>query len=114
MLRGRFEVTELVLEKPIFNLLKQADGSFNYSDIGSNKTPANNRREPQKKTDGAKSMDAPPPLALPNRVRVNEGQLNLITKGLIAGQISKASIFRSKSLAKRRRSPFASRSPIPA
>ena len=81
LLRGRFEVTELVLEKPIFNLLKQADGSFNYSDIGSKKTPANNRREVKKKTDGAKSLDAPP-LALPNRVRINDGQLNLITKGL--------------------------------
>jgi hypothetical protein len=82
LLRGRFEVTELVLEKPIFNLLKQADGSFNYSDIGSGKTPANNRRDTRKKTDGAKSLEAPPPLALPNRVRVNEGQLNVITKGL--------------------------------
>lgn len=82
LLRGRFEVTELVLEKPIFNLLKQADGSFNYSDIGSKKTPANNRREVKKKPDGAKSLDAPPPLALPNRVRINDGQLNLITKGL--------------------------------
>ncbi len=84
LLRGRFEVTELVLEKPIFNLLKQADGSFNYSDIGNRgKTPANNRRDPRKKTDGVKSLEAPPPLALPNRVRVNEGQLNLITKGLM-------------------------------
>jgi uncharacterized protein involved in outer membrane biogenesis len=82
LLRGRFEVTELVLEQPIFNLLKQADGSFNYSDIGSKKTPANNRREVRKKTDGAKSLDAPPPLALPNRVRIKDGQLNLITKGL--------------------------------
>jgi hypothetical protein len=82
LLRGRFEVTELVLEKPIFNLLKQADGSFNYSDIGSRKAPANNRRETRKKTDGIKSLEAPLPLALPNRVRVNEGQLNLITKGL--------------------------------
>ena len=29
LLRGRFEITELVLDKPIFNLLKQPDGSFN-------------------------------------------------------------------------------------
>jgi AsmA protein len=82
LLRGRFEVTELVLEKPTFNLLKQADGSFNYSDIGGKKTPANNRRDVKKKTEGAKSIEAPPPLALPNRVRINDGQLNLITKGL--------------------------------
>jgi AsmA protein len=82
LLRGHFEVTELVLEKPTFNLLKQADGSFNYSDIGSKKTPANSRRDVKKKTEGAKSIEAPPPLALPNRVRINDGQLNLITKGL--------------------------------
>jgi AsmA protein len=81
LLRGRFEVTELVLEKPIFNVLKQPDGSFNYSDIGSKKAPANNRREGKKKTDAAKSLEAPP-LTLPNRVRINDGQLNLITKGL--------------------------------
>ena len=81
LLRGRFEVTELVLERPTFNLLKQADGSFNYSDIGSKKTPANNRRDAKKKTNGPKPQEAPP-LALPNRVRINDGQLNLITKGL--------------------------------
>src|SRR5688572_30656800 len=28
LLKGRFEVTELILDKPVFNLLKQADGTF--------------------------------------------------------------------------------------
>ena len=87
LLRGRFEVTELVLQKPIFNLLKQADGSFNYSDIGERKTPAHNRRDTRKRTDGAKSLEAPPPLALPNRVRINDGELNVITKGSTAVNI---------------------------
>ena len=58
LLRGRFEVTELVLDKPIFNLLKQADGSFNYADIASKKTPAGTRREVRKKTDGGKKVEA--------------------------------------------------------
>src|SRR6185295_19733496 len=44
LLRGRFEVTELVLDKPVFNLLKQADGSFNYSDIAAKKRVAAPRR----------------------------------------------------------------------
>ncbi|MGH7816487.1 MAG: AsmA family protein [Candidatus Binatia bacterium] len=83
LLRGRFEVTELVLDKPIFNLLKQPDGSFNYSDIGSKKTPAHSRREVKKKQEGAKPAEAlATPSALPNRVRVQGGELNLITKGL--------------------------------
>ena len=80
LLRGRFEVTELVLDKPIFNLLKQADGSFNYADIAGKKTPAAPRREVRKKTDGGKKVEAIP-LALPSRMSIREGQMNLVTKG---------------------------------
>src|SRR5262245_5020386 len=83
LLRGRFEVTELVLDKPIFNLLKQPDGSFNYSDIASKKAPANHRREAKKKPETAKPAEAAvAPLAIPNRVRIKDGQLNLTTRGL--------------------------------
>ncbi|MGZ8427783.1 MAG: AsmA family protein, partial [Candidatus Binatia bacterium] len=80
LLRGRFEVTELVLDKPIFNLLKQAYGSFNYSDIAGKKTPAAPRRVVRKKTDGGKKLEAMP-LALPSRMSIREGQMNLVTKG---------------------------------
>jgi uncharacterized protein involved in outer membrane biogenesis len=81
LLRGRFEVTELVLDKPIFNLLKQADGSFNYSDIAAKKRVAAPRREPRKKPEGgSKSLEAMP-LALPSRIRIHDGQLNVATKG---------------------------------
>ncbi|HMA81485.1 MAG TPA: AsmA family protein, partial [Candidatus Binatia bacterium] len=45
LLHGRFEVSELVLDKPIFNLLKQPDGTFNYSDIAGKKTAPAGRRE---------------------------------------------------------------------
>ncbi|HLN87384.1 MAG TPA: AsmA family protein [Candidatus Limnocylindrales bacterium] len=84
LLRGRFEITELVLDKPIFNLLKQPDGSFNYSDIGSKKTPAIVRRETRKKTEIAKPAEVTAGhLAIPNRVRVQDGELNVITKGLV-------------------------------
>src|SRR5581483_4236545 len=44
LLKGRFEVTELELDKPVFNLLKQPDGTFNYSDIAK-KPAAGARRE---------------------------------------------------------------------
>jgi len=83
LLRGRFEISELVLQKPVFNLLKQPDGSFNYSDIGGKKSNAIAGREPRKKSDAAKpSETAVVPMAIPNRVRVQEGELNVITKGL--------------------------------
>ena len=83
LLRGRFEITELVLDKPIFNLLKQPDGSFNYSDIGNKKTPGIVRREIRKKAETAKPAEATAShLVIPNRVRVEDGELNVITKGL--------------------------------
>ncbi|MBM4299411.1 MAG: AsmA family protein, partial [Deltaproteobacteria bacterium] len=39
LIRGRFEVTELVLKNPTINLLKRADGSFNYADLAGKKLP---------------------------------------------------------------------------
>jgi uncharacterized protein involved in outer membrane biogenesis len=88
LLRGRFEIVELVLDKPIFTLLKQPDGSFNDSDIGAKKSPAIVRREPRKKSESGKSADAAAShLVIPNRLRVQEGQLNIITKGQTPIQI---------------------------
>jgi AsmA protein len=82
LLRGRFEITELVLDKPIFNFLKQPDGSFNYADIGAKKTPGDRRREVRKKSEAVTpAAGAAVPLAIPNRVRVQDGELNLITRG---------------------------------
>ena len=82
LLRGRFEITELVLDKPIFNLLKQPDGSFNYADIGAKKIPVEHRREVRKKSAAVKpAASTSVPLAIPNRVRVQDGELNLITRG---------------------------------
>ncbi|HTF91835.1 MAG TPA: AsmA family protein, partial [Verrucomicrobiae bacterium] len=81
LLRGHFEITELVLDKPIVNLLKQADGSFNYSDIASKKAPAGPRREARKKIDSVKPADAAALLIIPDRLRIQDGQLNLATKG---------------------------------
>src|SRR6202008_3387340 len=39
LLRGRFEVTEFVLEKPVINLLKKPDGTFNYADLADKRIP---------------------------------------------------------------------------
>lgn len=80
LLRGRFEVTELVLDKPVFNLLKQPDGTFNYTDLANKKTAAAPRREVKKKTEVGKKAE-PVPLALPSRMRIRDGEMNLLTKG---------------------------------
>jgi AsmA protein len=82
LLRGRFEVTELVLDKPVFNLLKQPDGTFNYADIANKKTPAHARREARKRSEGTRAPDASPaPLVIPSSMRIRDGQLNVTTKG---------------------------------
>src|SRR5918992_930821 len=63
LLRGHFEVTKLILDKPVFTLLKQADGTFNYGDIANKKTAAT-RLEARKKSEGIKTTDgAAVPLA---------------------------------------------------
>ena len=80
LLKGRFEVTELILDKPVFNLLKDPDGTFNYADI--KKTPATSRREAKKRSEGMKPADAVAvPLLIPSSMRIRDGQLNLSTKG---------------------------------
>jgi AsmA protein len=81
LLRGRFEVTEFALEKPVINLLRQPDGTFNYSDLAAKAAPV------AKKNGSKKAVVAKPlepgviPLVLPTRMRINSGQLNIETKG---------------------------------
>ena len=82
LLRGRFEITELVLEKPVFNLMKQPDGSFNYADIAARRSPAGARRDTRKKFDTSKGAEAAAtPLIIPGRMRIQNGQVNIVTKG---------------------------------
>ncbi len=82
LLKGRFDVTELVLDKPIFNLLKQPDGTFNYSDIANKKSTAGSRREGRKKSEIAKPAEsAAVPVLIPRNVSIKDGQVNLVTKG---------------------------------
>ena len=82
LLKGRFEVTELLLDKPVFNLLKQPDGTFNYSDIATKKPPAGTRREARKKSEAAKPAEmATVPVLIPQNVSIKDGQINLLTQG---------------------------------
>src|ERR1051325_11149550 len=82
LLRGHFEVTELLLDKPVFNLLKQPDGTFNYSDIAAKRPADSARRETRRKTDSVKTAEAAAvPIVIPQNVSVSGGQVNVLTRG---------------------------------
>jgi len=82
LVRGRFEVTEFVLEQPVINLLKRPDGTFNYSDITGSKFSGTERQHLRRTPSPAKPQDATAiPVILPRRLRVKNGQLNLEGNG---------------------------------
>jgi uncharacterized protein involved in outer membrane biogenesis len=81
LLRGRFEITEFVLERPVFNLQKQDNVIARRSPAGK-KPPASKSREGKKVQPVTKQQDnAVIPLVIPDRLRVKDGQLNIITAG---------------------------------
>lgn len=63
------------------NLLRQPDGTFNYSDIAVKKSQGTSRRETQKKSAIKTPEAAAVPLVLPSRMRIRNGRFNLETKG---------------------------------
>jgi uncharacterized protein involved in outer membrane biogenesis len=82
LVRGRFEVTEFVLEKPVINLLKKSDGTFNYADLADKEIPLASRPELKRKKSVPKAQEAPTlPFLVPTRMRIKDGQLNIETKG---------------------------------
>jgi hypothetical protein len=81
LLRGRLEVTELVLDKPVVNLLKQPDGTFNYADIAAKKARSANKREARKSRPEKTLEPTLLPPVLPARLRIRDGRFNLQTKG---------------------------------
>jgi uncharacterized protein involved in outer membrane biogenesis len=92
LLRGRFEVTELILDKPVVNLLKQADGSFNASDIASKK-PRLPKGEIAKKPAEKPQQSGAVPFLLPTRMRIRDGQFRLETKGQKPVRIEEVELF---------------------
>ena len=82
LLQGRFEVTEFVLEKPVINLRKRPDGTFNYPDLADKKGSLDRARESRKRASASKPQEsAVMPLIVPSRMRVRDGQLNFQTLG---------------------------------
>ena len=82
LLRGHFDITELVLDRPVFNILKQPDGTLNYSDIAARKTSAAHHRDNRKRSELSKPTEAAStPVLLPRNVSVKAGQVNLDARG---------------------------------
>jgi hypothetical protein len=81
LLRGRFEVTEFVLERPVINLQKQADGSFNYADLAGKRIPLEKKSQGKRKPGPKTQESATLPFFMPSRMRIKDGQLNVQTKG---------------------------------
>jgi len=107
LLKGEFRVDELILEKPVINFRRQADGSFNFADIAQKKG-AVKKKEPTPKAqapakfaqlihshlsiieEGAVKKKEPTPKAqapakfaqlIPARLRIEGGEITLQTKG---------------------------------
>jgi AsmA protein len=82
LLLGRFEVTEFILAKPVINLLKRPDGTFNYSDLADKRVAIEKPRDQKKKSSASKPPEpAAMPLIVPGRMRIRDGQLNVQTVG---------------------------------
>jgi hypothetical protein len=82
LLKGQFQVTEFVLVKPTVSVLKQPDGTFNFSDLVKDRGNRDKKSEPKKKEGGAKAPD-PAKLAalIPSRVHIKDGELSIQTRG---------------------------------
>jgi hypothetical protein len=82
LLRGRFDITEFVLDKPVFTLQKVSKRSSSYADPAERKMPANTRAALNQLRPAPKQPDsAGIALIIPDRLRVNDGQLHIMTAG---------------------------------
>jgi uncharacterized protein involved in outer membrane biogenesis len=83
LLRGRLEVEEFILENPVFNLLKRADGAFNFGDLAKSENRGKDKTAISGKLrGGARSLHF-----LPARVRVEGGAISLRAPGRNALEI---------------------------
>ncbi len=79
LLRGQLQVEELILEKPVLNLLKKPDGAFNFADIGKKKEEIAKK---EKKEAAPKAKEAARFSELiPALLRIEEGKVTLQTQG---------------------------------
>jgi AsmA protein len=77
LLRGRFEIIELVVEKPVLTLQTTSAPRPSYTDLTGKKSPPaeSNTMRPAPKQPGSDAVG----LTIPRRLRIKDGQLNIIT-----------------------------------
>ena len=81
LLRGRFEVSDFVLNKPVFTLQKASNRRSRYTDLTDKKIQANTGAESNKLEPAAKQpTSAAMAWSIPRRLRIKDGQLNIITE----------------------------------
>jgi uncharacterized protein involved in outer membrane biogenesis len=78
LLRGRFEIIELVVEKPVLTLQTTSAPRPSYTDLTGKKSPPaeSNTMRPAPKQPGSDAVG----LTIPRRLRIKDGQLRIITE----------------------------------
>lgn len=79
LLRGQFQVEEFILEKPVVNLVKQPNGTFNFSDIGKKEDRAEKKEKKERLPKTKEPVKASE--LIPARLRIEEGNITFQTKG---------------------------------
>ena len=79
LLRGHFQVEEFILEKPLVNLVKKPDGTFNFSDMGKKTEDGakKEKKEPARKTREAARLSE----MIPALLRIEGGNLTFQSAG---------------------------------
>lgn len=88
LIYGRFDISELVVDKPVMHLLNAPDGAGNYGDSTAKHSdrvdksiPAPKKPERKKQLGTPKAAEAlVVPFLVPARVRIKDGKLNIVTK----------------------------------
>jgi uncharacterized protein involved in outer membrane biogenesis len=81
LIRGRFEATEFVLDKPVMTLTKPTNGSTSDAAITDRSSALKQRTEEKKNPGAPRPQEPASSFSLPNRMRIKAGQLNFETKG---------------------------------
>jgi polyhydroxyalkanoate synthesis regulator phasin len=80
LLRGRFEITEFVLDKPVFTLRKKSKLGSSYTVPAEKQVPVNTGAESNNLGPKPQQPDsAATALTIPRRLRIKDGQLDIIT-----------------------------------
>ena len=76
LLKGQFQVAELILEKPSVNLVKKPDGTFNFADMAKKKETVKKKETPRESQKQVNLSEL-----IPAKIRLEDGDVTFQTKG---------------------------------